>query len=621
MIEQSFFGDRSTTLDLNGPILSFVTQPVSITTGINSAFFTGIATATFPTAATNTGYISYRWYEVGVGALTDSSKVTGSGTTTLTVSQLISPTDNGRQFFLKADYIASAYNTTGVTTVGTARSTGNAVNDTLDSNIVTLSLTPTLYITSQPSSQTAPGNVNANFSVDATASDGSNSAIAYNWLLNGNQLTDSPGRILNSNTKNLTLSLPARVDTQVTHVISSGEQNVNTTFNVVNTGDTSTTVVAKNLGGAVFNGLAPGSTLNNDNRRHYDVTFSSDLGTTNYDVVFTNIATVTAKGTPDTSIGVGYISKRTNGFKVWFYRSGDYVCAQPSECLLYVWPPNGGTPTDTSVSGSKSTPFTGLSIDLANPSNWVQQTSIATGINYSGSFVFTGFMNNFSPDKRIQFRLRAVLPNGTTVTTGDTVDTGSASGYSSNFRVGLDVSGLTTLENLSIVVDARFPDNTFQSGINVTSSTVTWSGTNRTYQGQVYTIDTHVAGFNFSLLNSNTVQAKVSHPTANNSPIYSNVVNYNIINTRAILNLELLPGAGGSATLSNWDLGSQGAFTVSSSQIPTGSTMCFYSPEKDINVYIDMAANAGANNGGYTGGQGGKSTIALTLKKIGRAHV
>ena len=243
MIEQNLFGDRSTTLDLNGPILSFVTQPVSITTGINSAFFTGIATATFPTAATNTGYISYRWYEVGVGALTDSSKVTGSGTTTLTVSQLISPTDNGRQFFLKADYIASAYNTTGVTTVGTARSTGNAVNDTLDSNIVTLSLTPTLYITSQPSSQTAPGNVNANFSVDATASDGSNSAIVYNWLLNGNELTDYPGRISNSNTKNLTLSLPARVDTQVTHVISSGEQNVNTTFNVVNTGDTSTTVV------------------------------------------------------------------------------------------------------------------------------------------------------------------------------------------------------------------------------------------------------------------------------------------------------------------------------------------------------------------------------------------
>jgi hypothetical protein len=141
-----------------------------------------------------------------------------------------------------------------------------------------------------------------------------------------------------------------------------------------------------------------------------------------------------------------------------------------------------------------------MSIDVGTPSNWVQQTSIATGINYSGSFVFTGFMNNFSPDKRVQFRLRAVLPNGTTVATGGTVDTGSASGYSSNFTVGLDVSGLTTLENLSIVVDARFPDNRFQSGINVDSSTVTWSGINRTYQGQVYTIDTHVRGFKFSFI-------------------------------------------------------------------------------------------------------------------------
>ena len=61
----SLFPDVSTTLDLNGPKLSFSTQPVgaaiSVASGI--ATFTGIATATFPsdqpTRSTNTGSISY----------------------------------------------------------------------------------------------------------------------------------------------------------------------------------------------------------------------------------------------------------------------------------------------------------------------------------------------------------------------------------------------------------------------------------------------------------------------------------------------------------------------------------------------------------------------------------
>ena len=65
----SLFPDVSTTLDLNGPKLSFSTQPVgaaiSVASGI--ATFTGIATATFPsdqpTRSTNTGSIAYQWYK------------------------------------------------------------------------------------------------------------------------------------------------------------------------------------------------------------------------------------------------------------------------------------------------------------------------------------------------------------------------------------------------------------------------------------------------------------------------------------------------------------------------------------------------------------------------------
>jgi hypothetical protein len=59
--------EKQTTLDLNGPILSFIQQPVAVSTTLSTATFVGIATATFPTQtpanpATNTGTIEYRWY-------------------------------------------------------------------------------------------------------------------------------------------------------------------------------------------------------------------------------------------------------------------------------------------------------------------------------------------------------------------------------------------------------------------------------------------------------------------------------------------------------------------------------------------------------------------------------
>ena len=283
MIGLQVFRHIPTSLEINGPILSFVTQPVGITTTTaNSAIFVGIATATFPTQtppnpAQNTGYISYQWYEVGVGALTNSSTISGAGTTTLTVGGLRSPNDSGRKFFVKANYIPSAYNTTGITTVGTARSTGNAINNGLDSNIATLSIYPTLAISNQPLSKTVSGSIPATFDVTAVTSDSSDSSLIYNWLLNGSLLTDS-ANVKNSNTNKLTLSLPARYDTTIYHEIYQG---VTKALNVTNTGDFNATVSVKNAGGAVFNGLDPGSSLNNNNRRNYDIKFQSDIGTTN----------------------------------------------------------------------------------------------------------------------------------------------------------------------------------------------------------------------------------------------------------------------------------------------------------------------------------------------------
>ena len=171
--------EQQTTLDLNGPVLSFTTQPVGVSsagvgvgsTGGGTASFVGIATVTFTTVdgtptnpATNTGSIAYQWYEEGVGALSNSTYVTGTATTTLTLSNLITPTDNQRKFYVEADYVPSAYGLIGVAvTVGSARSTGNAINEPLNSNTATVTVLPLITITSQPGVATVTEGFPTNF--------------------------------------------------------------------------------------------------------------------------------------------------------------------------------------------------------------------------------------------------------------------------------------------------------------------------------------------------------------------------------------------------------------------------------------------------------------------------
>ena len=201
---------KQTTLDLNGPNISFTTQPQSITiNNSGSAQFVGISTATFPVQtppnpAIGTGSIVYRWYESSFGVLSDGSNstlqgtISGSGTTTLTIS---GATKNGLGFYVVADYAPSAYGLPGVEiNAGTARSTGNATNEPALSNTATLTVRPIISVTQNPSSVEVAENDLANFSAQGVSNDGT--PISYRWQLNGNDLSDS-GNISGTGTPNL----------------------------------------------------------------------------------------------------------------------------------------------------------------------------------------------------------------------------------------------------------------------------------------------------------------------------------------------------------------------------------------------------------------------------------
>ena len=221
---------KQTTLDLNGPILSFITQPqsVSVCDG-GSATFVGIATAFFPTQdppnpASNTGTLSYRWNAEGFGPLTDGTfqgaSIAGSGTTTLTITNAKSPAANGLRLFVGVDYVPSAYSQPvgSAVTVGTGRSTGNAVNEILNSNSATLTVFPVLSVAQQPISQTAAQTRTAIFTTLGALTDTTQGNISYRWQLNGNDLNDS-SRVIGSGTPKLSISNPpVSIDTQVTHI-------------------------------------------------------------------------------------------------------------------------------------------------------------------------------------------------------------------------------------------------------------------------------------------------------------------------------------------------------------------------------------------------------------------
>ena len=193
MIGFKVFRSVPTTLDLNGPTLSFLQEPVGIVTVESSASFTGIVTAT----PVGTGHLSYQWYEIGVGAIGSGSTANVGIATTLTLTGLVDPDDTGRQFYLETKYVASAY--------GVGRSTGTALNQPFLSDTVGLGIAPVISITTQPGIATAVTNADAKFNITATTTNSTDNLLVYQWQQNGSDLIDST-TVAGSATTSLTIS-------------------------------------------------------------------------------------------------------------------------------------------------------------------------------------------------------------------------------------------------------------------------------------------------------------------------------------------------------------------------------------------------------------------------------
>jgi len=268
-----------TSLFLNGPKLGIVTDPQSTLGAIGVATFTGIATASFPnpTDGVNDGSIVFKWYFDGSRILDTSedsnsnaaiigfSSATGTGST-ITVSGLTGD-DTGKEIYFEADYIPTAYSqpTGSVVTAGTARSTGNAFNEPLQSGIATLTLAPVIEITSQPEDQVIGETFEASYSIAARTTPG-NGPVEYQWQLNGNDLSDG--------TTTTTISSPTVGQIKVTNNVDNTEEIIDfskvssyddfvtyRTYTLVANADIKTKIFATGAGGgaSVLRSVAGGN--------------------------------------------------------------------------------------------------------------------------------------------------------------------------------------------------------------------------------------------------------------------------------------------------------------------------------------------------------------------------
>lgn len=635
---------KQTTLDLNGPILSFTTNPVgaigigttigsigggSVTlTGIATATFTSIGTITNP--ATNTGFITYRWYEVGVGALGDSTYVTGTATTSLTLSNLITPTDNGREFYLVADYVPSAYSqpSGSPVTAGTARSTGNAINDPVSSGIGTIVVLPRLEIISQPSSTSALLNQNKTITVVAGLTDNLfPNDLTYQWYWDGVPVND--GTITTYET---TTTVVSSTPTTVTSNVTEDR----TFFNneTLTLQPTSRNIQITIAGASGGNGGSDASGVGGAGGAGRRGTFSyKDGGAT----LSLYVGKRGNDGASNTRGGTGGGAGGAGGT----YRAG----AAGGNTG-----PGSGTSGGISGGGGGGG---GASVVLDSRKSGSERTIMAAGGGGGGggSWNIEGLPGDFGGG----FTTGGSIDSLNNAKAGDSasVDGGGGGGQgggtvpntsrTQNGRAGKDRTNGTALDGISAEggrmmfsgVDPAYatilpPGGTLHTGDGFINVKWTWtltstaSGSTTTTTQQVPRnivlsgTKTPTLTVRSDKVGINTAICLVSSATAGMS-IFTDIINFSSLSTADQYNIQIEAiNNNDTASISTINL-SNGEYVFNSNSTTQSGVIpvlySFYSSDRDIDLEMDLYGGKGSNVGSYIGGEGGFSRIQFTLRR------
>ena len=107
----------------------------------------------------------------------------------------------------------------------------------------------------------------------------------------------------------------------------------------------------------------------------------------------------------------------------------------------------------------------------------------------------------------------------------------------------------------------------------------------------------------------------MSASNVQNSPLESNPVSYEVVDTRDIINFEAYTFDNQYQT-STINFEETSSYTIDSSTFGTDySIIQFHSTEKNVPVTLEMYSSKGTDNGSYVGGNGGVSTIEFTMDR------
>ena len=599
-MSQGLFPRIATELDLNGPILLFTSNPVGVaTTSGASVTLSGFATAFFSTTGTpdNAGSISYQWYEVNVGALSDNTEFTGTGTTQLTISNLTTPSDNNRKFFLEADY-------------NPAGQTGNANNEPLRSGIGTITVIPNVEIIAQPSNAQVNRNVEATFTIDAGLTDSTFGDVSYQWVVDGDSVSD--GTTTKTTTSSTTVATP------VERTFSSDGS-----LQITNATDLVITVAGASGGRGGDDSGGPGASSNLEGRAG---TFTYLDGTRNLSFKIGRRGDGGSSGNQSAGGNGGASSYAAGGHgggagqDGWSGGGGGgggatavYDSVKGGHTIVAAGGGGGGGGS-WNRAGSPGGPSVGLGfgrVDLSDSQSSPDPGDRGPTKNGDGG----GGGGGGGGAKPSNFpRSGEGGGAGQDNSVGGIGGFGGASGFDSNYATQ-NSDGFRN--NGDGFVNVRY------NGLSAVDSTVTRRTTISGSNTSTLTLASNQIGIQTvrCIVSSDLVPDLPFDDSDTNSPVLSDVVDFITLDNTDQFNINIESiGDSSTASLSTINLANgEHEFTLSKGDL-TGSgrftkLTTFYSPDKDINLEMDLFGGKGDDRNGNSGGEGGFSRIRFTMSR------
>lgn len=600
MIEQQSYGSIPTNLDLNGPILSFIKSPSPVTINVGlSASFTGVATAIFPSQtpnnpASNTGIITYRWYDQD-GPLFDDPPpsggdgvtISGAGTTVLNLYN----NTRSRSLFLRADYIPSAYGLPNVEiTAGTARSTGNAINEPKDTNVVSLNVIPNLLITSEPFDSTVAVGNNATFVTSASLTDGTTNSIQYQWIVND---VDAIDGTFNSDGSSLGTNGILTIKDELTGISTTVDFNQLSTYSNFITGRVYTLTSNSNITSTLTaSGAGGGSSIERSALGGYGglstATFTFTKGNTYKLVVGGSGVNGGVGGYGGGGNGGGGTGKGGGGGGY----TGLFLNSVTQSNSIIIAGGGGGGANDPANGGNGGGLIAGNGGNApSRGGTGGTQSSGGTG-NQNGTALQGGAGSAGGGG--------GYFGGGGGIPYGECCADGAGGGGSGYIHPTL-LSNATTTTGQGAQPGSN---GTFAISIqsNISTAKITASGT----KTPTLRISSDLAGLN-------DIKCRVSNATAANSPLFTRTSNFTVLVPRSILNIEKYQRSSSIARLESVDLSQVSSYTVVRADLST--MFAFYAAERDLTLEVELFGPSGANYGSFLGGEGGYSKIRFTAKK------